>query len=132
LGGQQEVISYQSGGQPTVLYVVTPTCVWCARNMDNFKKLLAKESGQYRFIALSLAEQGLPEYVSKNDLRLPVYSGLPAEAIKTYKLGSTPQTIVVSPEGRVLQDWAGAYVGEQKSEIEAFFGLPLPGLLLQP
>src|SRR6266480_5398132 len=108
LDGQREVISYQGANEPTVLYIFTPPCSWCARNMDNFKTLVGNESGQYRFIGLSLSEETLPEYVAKNELKLPVYSGLSPETLKTYKLGSTPQTIVISPEGKVLQDWAGA------------------------
>ena len=96
--------------------------------MDNFKTLLSKESGEYRFIGLSLSEDNLAEYVAKNDLNVPVYSGLSPEMLRTYKLGSTPQTIVISPEGKVLQDWAGAYVGDQKSQVEAFFHVNLPGL----
>jgi hypothetical protein len=48
--------------------------------------------------------------------------------VKNYKLGSTPQTIVISPEAKVLQDWIGAYVGDQKSQVEAFFHVSLPGL----
>jgi peroxiredoxin len=125
---QQEVIAYQGTNQPTVLYILTPTCVWCARNMDNFKTLLDRERGQYRFIGLSLSEQTLPDYVGKNELKLPVYSGLSPETLKIYKLGSTPQTVVISPEGKVLKDWVGAYVGKQKSEVEAFFHVTLPGL----
>ena len=128
LDGQQEVISYQGTNQPTVLYIFTPPCSWCARNVDNLKTLLDKERGQYHFIGLSLSENTLAEYVAKNDLKLPVYSGLSPETLKAYKLGSTPQTIVVSPDGRVLQNWAGAYVGDQKSQIEAFFHVSLPGL----
>jgi len=128
LGGQQELISYQRTTEPTVLYVFTPPCVWCARNIDSFKTLTNKESVQYRFIGISLSEQGLAEYVAKNDLKLPVYSGLSPETVKTYKLGSTPQTIVISPEGKVLEDWAGAYVGDQKSQVEAFFHVSLPGI----
>jgi len=128
LDGQLEVISYQSTNQPTVFYVFTPPCSWCARNMDNFKTLVEKRSGEYRFIGLSLSEEGLAQYVSKNGLGVPVYSGLSPEALKTYKLGSTPQTIVISQEGKVLQDWAGAYVGDQKSQIETFFHVSLPGI----
>ena len=128
LGGAQEVISYQGTKQPTVLYVFTPPCTWCARNMDNLKTLLDKEKGQYRFIGLSLSEKTLPEYIAKNDLELPIYSALSPETLMTYKLGSTPQTIVISPEGKVLQDWAGAYTGDQKSQVEAFFHVTLPGL----
>jgi peroxiredoxin len=126
--GRQQVISYQGTPQPTVLYVFTPPCSWCARNMDNFKALIDKQRGQYRFIGLSLSEGTLAEYIAKNELKLPIYSGLSPETLKTYKLGSTPQTIVISPEGRVLQNWMGAYVGAQKSQIEAFFRVSLPGL----
>jgi len=132
LDGKSETISYEGSNQPTVLYIFTPPCVWCARNMDNFKTLLDNESGRYRFIGLSLSETTLPEYVAKNDLRLAVYSGLSPETLKTYKLWSTPQTIVISPEGRVLEDWAGAYTGEQKSQVEAFFHVSLPGLRTEP
>jgi peroxiredoxin len=126
--GQREIISYKSTNEPTVLYIFTPPCIWCARNMENLKTLLDKERGHYRFIGLSLSEETLAEYVAKNNLRLPVYSGLSAETLKAYRLGSTPQTIVISPEGKVLQDWGGAYVGQQKSEIEAFFHVTLPGI----
>src|SRR6266849_3868446 len=33
LDGQPGVISYQSAEESTVLYVFTPPCSWCARNM---------------------------------------------------------------------------------------------------
>ncbi len=128
LNGQQQVISYVDTNQPTVLYIFTPPCVWCARNIDNFNTLANEESAQYRFIGVSLSEQGLAEYVTKNALKLPVYSSVSPEALKTYKLGSTPQTIVISPEGKVLQNWIGVYVGDQKSQVEAFFHVSLPGL----
>jgi peroxiredoxin len=129
LDGQREVISYQGANQPTVLYVFTPPCSWCARNIDNFKTLLDKRGSQYRFIGLSLSEEGLTEYVRKNDLvKLPVYSSLSTETGEAYKLSGTPQTIVVSPEGRVLQSWMGAYIGDQKSQVEAYFHVTLPGI----
>lgn len=91
LGGQQEVISYGGTNQTTVLYIFTPPCIWCARNMDNLKTLLANKSGQYRFVGLSLSENGLAEYVTKNDLNLPVYSGLYNDTREAYKLSGTPQ-----------------------------------------
>src|SRR6267154_3959866 len=102
-GGQQEVISYQSTNQPTVLYVFTPPCSWCARNMDNLKALVDQENGRYRFIGLSLSNEGLAEYVAKNDLNLRIYSGLSDETKRAYKLSGTPETIAVSTEGKVLQ-----------------------------
>ncbi|HET8925251.1 MAG TPA: TlpA disulfide reductase family protein [Candidatus Acidoferrum sp.] len=132
LDGRTVELTYADGGRPTLLYIFTPSCSWCARNLDNFKALVDKESGQYRFISLSLSEEGLAEYVARNNLSVPVYCGLSPETLATYKLGNTPQTIVVSPKGKVLQDWVGAYVGEQKSQIEAFFHITLPGIRSEP
>jgi peroxiredoxin len=132
LDGQDETISYKQANQFTVLYIFTPTCMWCARNMDNLKTLVGKESGQFRFVGLSLSDTGVADYVTKNELKIPVYSGLSPETVKTYKLGGTPQTIVISPEGKVVQDWAGAYVGDQKSQVEAFFHVSLPGITATP
>jgi hypothetical protein len=70
----------------------------------------------------------LAEYIAKNDLKLPIYSGLSDEAKHAYKLSGTPQTIAISPEGKVLQNWMGAYAGDQKTQVETFFHVSLPGL----
>ena len=45
-----------------------------------------------------------------NTLRLLQLS----ETIKAYKLGSTPQTLVISRDGKVLKNWVGAYVGKAR------------------
>jgi peroxiredoxin len=128
LDGQEDVISYQGTNQPTVLYIFTPPCSWCARNLDNFKELVARKSAEYRFIGIALSKEGLPEYVAKNGLTIPVFTDVSLETRKRYKLGGTPETIVLSPEGRVLQSWIGAYAGAQKSQVEAFFQVSLPGV----
>jgi peroxiredoxin len=128
IDGHMHTITYSDVSTPTVLYVLTPTCSWCARNMDDFRALSSTASTEYRFIGLSLAEDGLAQYVAKYDLRVPIYSRLSQGTLKAYKLGSTPQTIVISPSGRVLRNWMGAYTGEQQSQIEQFFRLKLPGL----
>lgn len=128
LDGQVSVVAYRGASQPTILYIFTPPCSWCARNVDNFKTLVEKEKDQYRIIGLSLSQEGLAEYVAKNRLALPIYSGLSDEAKKAYRLSGTPQTIVVSPEGRVLQNWVGAYAGKNQEDIEAYFHVKLPGL----
>jgi hypothetical protein len=56
LEGRQEVISYAEGSQPIVLYVFTPQCSWCIRNLDNLRTLLSQKRGSYRFVGLSLTD----------------------------------------------------------------------------
>ena len=128
LEGRQEVISYADSQVPIVLYVFTPECSWCTRNLDNIKSLASQKQGAYRFIALSLSNNGVKEYAAQSKLDLPIFVGLAEEARQEYKLGTTPQTIVVSSEGKILQNWIGAYVGRQQTEVESFFGVHLPGI----
>jgi len=126
--GHAQTVTYGEVSKPTVLYILTPSCSWCARNMENFRQLVAQRNVDYRFIALSLSKESLPEYVATHKLTIPIYASPSVEMQTTYKLGGTPQTIVISTEGRVLQNWAGAYVDDQKSQIEAFFHVTLPGI----
>ena len=129
LKGQTQFVSYDlKVGKLTVLYVFTPPCHWCDRNLDNLKELVSRKGDEYRFIGISLASDGLPDYVARNGLTMHVYTDLSEETKKAYKMGGTPQTIVVSPEGKVLQSWMGAYTGEQKNQVDSFFRVTLPGI----
>ena len=130
LQGGQDTIYYggDSDARPVVIYVFTPQCSWCARNLDNFKTLLAEKQESYRFVALSMTDVGLREYIAENKLDLRVYFNPTEESVRDYKFSNTPQTIVVSPEGKVLQNWVGAYAGRQQADVEKYFGVHMPGL----
>jgi hypothetical protein len=128
LDGKSQTISYQDTDKPTVLYRLSPTCSWCERNRENIAKL-TERGDRFRFIGLSLSEAGLREYVEKQQLKFPVYTRVAPEAQTALGLGPTPQTIVISPEGRVLKNWAGAYNESTRDEIEDYFQIQLPGLV---
>jgi len=126
LGGKTAVVDYTSSGKATVLYVFTPTCSWCRRNLRNLKELAKGVSERYTFVGVSLAREGLSEYVSSTALPIRVIADLPPSTVMDYRLSGTPQTIVVSSSGRVLKNWRGAYGGQVKAEVEGFFGVRLP------
>jgi hypothetical protein len=129
LEGKFERIEFTSTGRPTVLYIFTPTCHWCARNKGNISALVQNSGDKFRFLGVSLAQNGLSEYVRKNSVGCPTYTNLTPDTINELGLGNTPQTIVVSSEGRVLKNWSGAYGGKMQREIEEYFQVTLPGLL---
>jgi peroxiredoxin len=128
LDGRSETITYADSPRPTVLYVFTPQCVWCARNLDNLRTLIDRKGGDYRFIGISLSKEGLEKYVADYQLTFPIYTDIPKEAGEAYKMGGTPQTVVISPQGKVLQNWLGAYIGDQESQVEGYFDITLPGI----
>ena len=128
LGGEPVSVAPSGSNLPVILYVFSPRCVWCARNIDNAKALAGATGGRYTFVALSLADEGVEEYVAEHDIDFTVYRGVSARARADYLLGQTPQTIVVSPDGRVEKNWVGAYGPEVASQIEDYFQIALPGL----
>jgi peroxiredoxin len=128
LDGKSETITYADSTRPTVLYVFTPQCVWCARNLDNLKTLVDRKGRDYRFIGISLSKEGLEKYVANHQLTFPIYTEISKEAGEAYEMGGTPQTVVISPQGKVLQSWPGAYAGDQKSQVEKYFDITLPGI----
>ena len=125
---RQETISYSDYDKPTVFYVFSPTCVWCERNTQNINAIADLKGESFRFVGLSLAEEGLREYVESHRLNFPVYKNLTPETVQALGLGSTPQTIVVSPDGRIRQNWVGAYGAAIQPQVEGFFNVRLPGL----
>jgi hypothetical protein len=128
MDGKQLTISYEATDKPTVFYVLSPTCIWCERNKANLDTLTRLKGNDFRFIGLSLGEAGLKEYVERQFLNFPVYTKLTPGTINSLGLGGTPQTIVISPEGRVLKNWIGAYTEHLQPELEEYFQISLPGL----
>lgn len=124
----ERAITFKVAEKSTVLYVMSPSCHWCIRNHDNINALANSRNEQYRFIAISLSDQGLKEYLEINKYSFPVFKNISRKSAEQMKLGSTPQTLVVSSDGKVLKNWIGAYNPQLQSEIETYFKVKLPGL----
>jgi len=123
-----QVLKYDPATPPTVFYVFSPQCGWCAKNAPNLRVLSESIRGRYRLIGLSLSSAGLDEYVAKQGMDFPIYTNLSPQSVAAYRLGGTPTTIVVSAEGKLLREWKGAYMGSAKHEIEEYFGVSVPGV----
>jgi len=126
LSGKSVVVDYSRSAKPTVLYIFTPTCVWCRRNLRNLRELAKGISRQYTVVGVSLTREGLGDYVASSGFPAEIVADIPPSVVMDYRLGGTPQTIVVSGAGRVLKNWRGAYGGRVKAEVEGFFGVRLP------
>ena len=112
--------------RPKVLYVFSPSCGWCRHDVEAINSLLPQISGKYDFAGLSLSGQGLHEFVARYHGAFPIYRDISPETASAYGFTSTPETIVVSPEGTVLALWRGAYVEATKLQVERFFSVKLP------
>ena len=128
LDGNKAFLNYAEVNVPTVLYVFTPDCHWCARNLGNIRSVVDGGSGRFRFLGVSLTDKNLPSYLIQNKLPFHVYQSPTEEVRIAYGFNSTPSTIVISPSGSVLQYWKGAYSEDLAAEVESYFQVKLPGL----
>jgi len=128
LDGQRKFLNYSEANVPTVLYVFSPDCHWCARNLENIRSVVGGAGDRFRFYGVSLTDENLPTYLTQNKLPFHVYQ-TPSEEVRiAYGFNSTPSTIVISPSGNVLQYWKGAYSEDVATEVETYFQVKLPGL----
>jgi hypothetical protein len=73
----------------------------------------------------------LQKYIMQSKSPFPVYT-IAAGDQRLLKLAATPATFVISVDGRVQKDWAGAYREDTATELEKFFDVRLPGLAANP
>ncbi len=126
--GKTEAILLRGARRPTVLYFFRPGCRWCERNAANIQALAGSRHSCYRFVAISLSDEELKPYLAAHPFAFDVYSGVSAATLKQLGVRGTPQTIVVSTEGRVMKNWSGAFTGDVGRGVESQFGVRLPGL----
>lgn len=116
------------GSRPKVFYVFSPSCGWCQLNSGSVNSLAKQLGGSFEVIGLAMSDRKLPEFLEAEHITFPVYVGVAADVKATYRLQVTPETIVVSPEGKVLRAWRGAYGDVLAPIVERFFSVRLPPL----
>lgn len=133
LDGSRHTVIFSDVTVPTVLYVFSPECSWCKKNLSNLHALIEHASnesrGGYRVLGIALNNEGLAKYLEDEHLTFPVYSDVSEPVRNAYHMGMTPTTIVVSPDRKVLRVWTGAYHEQTLREIDAYFHITMPGMV---
>lgn len=130
LSGEKTLISL-ADRQPTILYIFRPHCKWCGLNLPEILSLNQQRGSQFRFIGISTTADDLKPYLNKSPLPFPVYvASSPEEVAKLHVVG-TPQTIEISRDGKVEQNWIGVYEHDTATSIEKQLQVKLTSLALQ-
>lgn len=128
LDGKKVVVDWSAASQSTILYIFSPSCIWCQRNTDNFDAIVRERQHDYRIVGLSTTGSRLRDYVESHHIGYPVYANPDASKCPIYGQASTPATYLISPAGTVQAMWRGAYAGDTKKRIEAMLHVQLPGI----
>jgi hypothetical protein len=94
-----------------ILYVTSPQCGWCTRNIPNVKALAQAAAGEYAFIGLFSGTGDAREYRERHGLTFPLYTAVDDASRDAYRMIGTPQTVVIR-NGVVVANWIGAYGGQ--------------------
>jgi|WetSurMetagenome_2_1015567.scaffolds.fasta_scaffold623403_1 hypothetical protein len=124
--GVREELSWDTGR--TLIYIFSPTCVWCQSNIEGLKRVLTHSDG-YRTVGISLLGPGTDSYLSKNGINFSHYYIADRTVRDKFKFFTTPQTLIVNSDGVVQAVWSGAYAGRAKADVERTFGVSLPELV---
>lgn len=115
-------------GTPTLVYFFSPACAWCERNWANIQAIADAADGRYRVVAVT-SEADLSAFSQKHPLKnVQVFGGLSQESHDKLGFTGTPHTLVVSAQGIVSHEWAGAFQGASVRQLEELFNVVLPGL----
>jgi peroxiredoxin len=125
LKGAHVSLTYNGNKAGTLLYVFSPSCHWCERNRANIDAI-AKARPDLRIVGVALSGDS-QQLAAPNPFHLTVRPT--PETIRAYGLGGTPATIFVSPDGRVVSAWSGAYGGPIATDVSKVLAVTLPGLL---
>jgi hypothetical protein len=126
LDGTVVKLDYTNELRGTLLYVFSPTCVWCERNAANIQAVV-KARSDLRIIGVAIGPQVTKEFVAKSPFKQILRPT--AATVSSYHLSGTPATILVSPTGKVLNVWSGAYGGAIAESVSKTLAVSLPGLL---
>ena len=124
--GEPLALNLLGYNQPTILYIFSPQCDWCTRNLDNIKALAEGTSEKYKLMGLSTSINGLKDYVVEHGLGFPVYAMQPSDRSRLRT--GTPRTLIMSTDGKIIENWFGAYGGELQNKVEEYFQITLPGV----
>jgi len=107
--------------QPTLIFSLSPRCFACEANWLRWKGFLEsreRTGGAARIIFVDVSGTLDQGYVVAHGLSAyPVVARPDARTRVRYSLSVTPQLILVSPKGIVLQVWSGALDDTDYAEI---------------
>jgi hypothetical protein len=114
-----------TGDRPTLVYVSRQGCGWCQRNERNMHAIGLQASTRYRILELSPEGPGPSGEKAYGVERLTVSE----EVLQRIGARGTPYTVLLSPDGRVMETWFGAFGQRTAPSIARALAVELPGLM---
>jgi len=118
--GHPTSITYGKDSRDTLIFVFSPRCGWCRDNWPKWHSIVREiRSERTRVFALNLLDGLTAEYLARLEPKgLSIVHDPDADSVRRYRLGLTPQTLLVGSDGRVRHVWSGSLTHEQITEVK--------------
>ena len=112
-------LNYGESEPRTLLMWFSPTCASCEANQEFWNELYRdNKSEDLCFLGICACDPEEATWAaSEYDLQFTIMSTSDPSTIEDYKGNVLPQTILISPQGKVQRVWPGSLTTEQKDEI---------------
>ena len=119
--GQEVSLRYSPTAPHSVLFWFAPTCSSCEDNIEFWNHIYTDyNSENVRCLGLCVGKTGeAGEYVAQHEIQFPVVCTDEAFIVERYRGNVLPQTVIVSPEGRIVEVWPGALGQSNKEKVIA-------------
>lgn len=109
LSGKPAKIEVQNTGQPTVLFIFSPVCPYCAQNWHNWTTMMASQKqGGWRPVFVNVGVPSTTAFQRSHGLdQCTTLDKITPGTALAYRMTVTPETIVLNAQGKAVQDWAG-------------------------
>ena len=122
IDGNDIYLRYSPEGPFTVLFWFSPGCSVCDQNYPFWEKIYTETPhDRIRFYGMCVGYPDEAEaYVREHDLPFPVVSVTEPFILEQYGGNLLPQTMLIAPEGIVLDSWPGLLEKDQEDKILSF------------
>jgi peroxiredoxin len=118
-GGRVISIDYRLGASKTLVLVFARSCPDCELNWPAWHEIVGRVGERVRLVGVSMENDGASrEYLLQVGLAKIKDVVFPdPETVVSYRLRYTPQTILVSPDGRVQGVWSGVLTPADTQDV---------------
>jgi peroxiredoxin len=116
---KDSLITYKESGRKYLLFVLSPTCPHCERNLNPWA-FIAQNASTSNFSAIGISIFPLAatkKYSEEKKIAFNLVIGSDTTFSRNYKVNSVPQTILLGFDGKVEKVWLGELSSTNLDEI---------------
>jgi hypothetical protein len=112
-----------------VIYVFSPAgCLQCEESSRRIEALARALPPDWALLSIATEEEGLPSFVERMGVTVPVLTQVPKSTLARYRLTSTPRTYILDKDWELLDVLDGPVQGQVAEKLAARFAVSLEPL----